>query len=81
MRDIRKTNDWALINTDCIYSTVPLELNMGYNIGEFKLEEGYITTKGVDYIIEYDDGTIQSKNRGHTDPIYKLENNEIKEIK
>lgn len=53
---------------------------MGHNIGEFKLEEGYITTKGVDYILEYDDGTIHSKNRGHTDPIYKLENNEIKEI-
>lgn len=81
IRTIRQSNNWALVNTDCIYSTVPMELNMGNNIGEFKLEEGYITTYGVDYVLEDENGELHSVNRGHTNPIYKFENNRIKEIK
>lgn len=54
-------DDWILVNTDAIYLTKPLEnIDIGNNIGQFKLETGRIRTfNTADY--ELDDGTIKAR--------------------
>ncbi|MBO7716130.1 MAG: hypothetical protein J6S85_21375 [Methanobrevibacter sp.] len=73
-------NNTILINTDCIWTTKPIDiLELGTNIGQYKPAEGFITINGLNYKEELLD-KIKDKHRGVTHPIYKVVNNRIEEI-
>ena len=63
-----------LCNTDAIYSTVPLDLDLGDGIGQFKSDEGYIKIDGVNYKSE----VFGNKERGVVAcKTYEIRNNRI----
>lgn len=67
-----------LCNTDAIYSTVPLDLDIGTNIGQFKRDEGYIKLDGVNYKSE----VFGNKERGIVTGIqYEVKDNRICQVK
>lgn len=63
-----------LCNTDAIFSTVPLDLNIGLNIGEFKVKEGYIKISGLDYESEEFGDVHRGKQRNN---YYEVVNNRL----
>mgnify|MGYP006978917925 CR=1 FL=1 len=47
-----KDETFILCNTDAVFSTVPLDLPLGTELGEFKLKEGEIEIEGLNYTSE-----------------------------
>jgi len=69
--------DTVICNTDCIVSIKPLNLKVGNNIGEFSLDEGYITINKLNY--EADWKTAQ-RGKLKKPLLYKFENGRVIEI-
>lgn len=70
-------NDWILANTDAIFLTKPINLNIGQNLGQFKLKKGFIETRGVNYK-SADFGDVErGKQKAN---YYNIENNRLVRI-
>lgn len=63
--------DTVICNTDSIVSTKPLNLKVGVNIGEFSLDEGYITINKNNY---ESDWKVAQRGKNNHELLYKFEN-------
>ena len=67
----------VICNTDSIVSTKPLELTVGSEIGEFSLDEGYITINKNNYISDW-----KTSQRGinNNTLLYKFEDGRLSKL-
>lgn len=66
-------DNWLLVNTDAIYLTKQIPLTIGNKIGQFKLQEGNLTLKGVNYTSEEFGNVL----RGTYESFYDIINNRL----